>query len=392
MSKLLRTGKKAMLVFAFAVLGFWCTTAALAGHRSSSSTSGGTSSCKLCTILDFDIDVGDLDLKFVGIPVRSETVRYTSRPGQTFTGTVCNAANPEDCRNADGTFKDDPTIVDTAEFEIDPEVLCTGYVEDRCRKSRRDSELTFLQQCGSGADCTGRVVAATDGVNPVSMANFNIVEGQSVNLGGAIGLTSDCNTAFPRVKGKGGAKAGQMGTIVQLHIDSKTCNADLPNIVDVRHDQRTCSSIFGTTPGMASCSRGEPLVVVEAGFSLNQQIIGKAAAECNPGTMQPVCSATKDEGKHHIFVTGAQLALEGVSPNDVDLDSLLCGNQVPPVSVVISDTDGDGLDDINARCFTCNLETSEFLCGGLGTQGQCELTGTDGVQPFAAICAVTLTQ
>lgn len=361
-----RSFTRIVSILAFAALGFWCATDALAIHSSNTSTSGGTSTCKLCTIIDFEIEVGDLKLEFVGAPNWNGDVVYTSRPGQTITGTVTDGETTE-----------------IAEFSIvNPGLQCTDYVVDKCSRSgRRDSELTFIQQCGNGADCTGQVKAET-----------GTFAGQVINVGGASALTTSpqCATVFPQVKGKGGSPAGQMGTIVQLHINTRTCNALPADIVDKRHDQKACSSPLGASPGVAaSCERVGQLM--EAGFILNQAIIGAAAASCNPGSMQQVCDPNKDSGKHHISVTGAALAQQGVSANDVIGASLLCGNQIPPISTVIGDTDGDGLNDITARCFTCNLATGEFLCSGLGSQGQCELTGTDGVQPFAALCNVTLT-
>lgn len=355
----------------FAALGLFSSPPAVAGHSTSTATSSGTSTCKLCTLVDWQIEVGDLDVIFENAPNWNGAIRYTSRLGQTITGTVCD---------------DDGTNCDTAEFRIPDAnpVRCTGYAATSCTKSgRRDSLRTFSQQCGTQtpegpADCVGRLEAVTAGINN------RIHIGDGVNLGGAAALTStECATVFPNVKGKGGFSIRQMGEIVQLHVNNKTCSAPTSDIVDQRQDQRACSSPFGSTEA-GSCKRDG--VAVAAGITLNQSIIGAAAASCLPGTMQQVCSPTKDEGKHRILFTGAALAQQGVSPNDVITSSFKCGNQVPPIDVVRGDTDGDLLDDFDVRCFTCNLETGAFLCAG----GQCELTGTDGVQPFAALCNVDL--
>jgi hypothetical protein len=377
-----------------AAAGLCISLPALGTHSSTTTTSSGTSTCKLCTHITWEFEAGDLDVEYVGLTETtpwSGTIKYTNQPGRTIKGKVCTDATQTECA--------------TAQFHI-PEnqpLVCTGYALKSCEKDgRRDSLKTFTQSCGAPttdqttnglADCVGRLEATTSATSAPNQV-FTIDIGEGVAIGGAVEAAqkNDCTAVFKNESGAFATK--EMGRIVQKHYNSTNCNAAPEDIVDKTQNQRACSSPFEQLPGehkVGTCYRPDAnlnLVAQPAGITMTQNFLPVATGTCLPGTVESGCSVQRDSGVFRQIVTGAELAKLGVNPNQVAVSSFKCGDPITgiaPISVTPTNSDGDALTDYDVRCRTCTTE-GVFLCAG----GLCYLTGNDGAQPFASACPVTL--
>jgi len=372
-----------------AAAGLCVSLPALGTHSTTTTTSSGTSLCKLCTHITWDFEAGDLDVNYVGltgIPNGSwnGTIKYTNKLDRTIKGKVCTDAQQA------ALPPEQQLGCATAEFVFTEPLVCTGYALKSCEKDgRRDSLKTFTQQCGAPttdqttgglADCVGRLEAKTEATSPNSEITINV--GDGVTIGGAFEAAqkNDCTTVFKNESGAFSTK--EMGRIVQKHYNSTTCNDPTP--VDVTHNQRACSSPFEGADG--TCYR--EAVAQPAGISMTQELLPVATADCLPSTVESGCSAQRDSGKFRQIVTGQELAELGVNPNQVNVSMFKCGDQktgIAPESVTPTNYDGDAYTDYDVRCRTCTTQ-GVFLCAG----GECYLTGTDGAQQFASRCFVTL--
>jgi hypothetical protein len=381
--------EKALLVRPFslaslvAAAGLCLSLPALGTHSTTTTTTSGTSLCKLCTHITWTFEAGDLIVEYVGLSENlpwNGTIKYTNPPDRTITGKVCTDANQTECA--------------TAQFRIpnSEPMVCTGYALKSCeRDGRRDSLKTFSQACGAPttdqttnglADCVGRLEATTAATSPNQQISIQL--GDGVPRGGAVlaAQNNDCNAVFKNETGAFSTK--EMGRIVQKHYNSTNCNAAPHDVVDVRQSQRACSSPFEGADG--TCYRND--AAQPAGIIMTQNFLPVAMGTCLPGTVESGCSAQRDSGVFRQIVTGSELAKLGVDPNQVAVSSFKCGDPITgiaPVSVTPTNSDGDALTDYDVRCRTCTTE-GIFLCAG----GECYLTGTDGAQPFASRCTVTL--
>jgi hypothetical protein len=377
-----------LLTLAFGALGLCISLPALATHSGTTTvTSSGTSKCLTgsCSTVDWTIETGDLDVEYEGAPANwlgvvllRSRVNPNTGAVQTMTGKVCDDDGTSNC--------------DTAEFRISDSLRCTGYALVGCSKfGRFDSDKKFTQQCGTQtqegrADCVGQIQAVTDG------PNGRIHVGDVVNIGGAAeaALNNDCNAVFPNDK-QAGLSTKQMGEIIQRHFGSTNCNAEnAENVVDVSQKQRACNSTPFGPDNSPSCYRNG--VATPAGIRINQDFVNVAAGQCFPGTVQDQCSPQNDQGKFRVVVTKEALLAAGVSANDVDPAQFKCGDLktgIAPEKVTSGDPDLDGnIDFWDIQCKTCNTAAVPpvFFCSG----GQCEAVGSDGAQPFAAVCFVDL--